>query len=320
MKRYDLIAFGEAVLDLFPDRRGPYDGVSTLTLLPGGAPANVAQGVASAGLTVLFLGKVGADPLGDALVARMARRGVDVSRVVRAPHTPTGATFVQFHEDGEHSFFPYHKLAADKEVTPEDIPQAPFQGARVVHLSANCMSLPPAWEATLKVLALAEGCGALISFDPNLRRHYHLGRPEILARVRALAERAHLVKMNREEAGHLYGGEEQAARALLAGRPAWVVVTRDRDGAAWWHRSGARGELPGHAVQVVDTTGAGDAFTAGVLISLLRQVPGLTPAALEGLAAEALGAAAELGNHFGATCVTCLGATAQWPHVTVGQP
>ncbi len=311
---YDLVTFGEALLDLFPDVRGGYAGVRSFAVWPGGAPANVAQGVASTGARVAFLGKVGPDPLGDGLLARLAERGVDVSRVVRSQGTPTGVTFVVLQQDGERTFFPYRHLAADKEAGPGDIPDEAFAGARVVHLGANCMALPASDEATSRVVALAEGHGALLSFDPNLRTHFHLSNPVVMERVRALADRAHLVKLSREETGPLYGTREAMCARLFAGAAQVVVETRDRDGAAWWTRDGRSGVDGGFPRDVVDATGAGDAFTAGLLSALLRE--GWPAAGLHALPDRALAGAVHAGNRFGSHCVGLVGATADWPRLS----
>jgi len=308
---YDLVAFGEALLDLFPDVRGGYAGVRSFAVWPGGAPANVVQGVASTGLRTLFLGKVGPDPLGDGLLSRMAERGVDVRRVARSQVTPTGVTFVVLHPDGERSFFPYRHLAADKEVDAHEIPADVFPGARFVHLGANCMALPVSDAATRRVVELALAHGARLSFDPNLRPHFHLKNPDVMDRVRVLADHAHLVKLSREETGPLYGSVDGMLARLFAASAELVVETRDRAGAAWWSRDGRHGLDAGFPRDVVDATGAGDAFMAGLLAALLREDQ---PAVgLHALPSEALQAAVRSGNRFGATCVGLVGATAAWP-------
>lgn len=310
---YDLVAFGEALLDLFPDVRGGYAGVRSFAVWPGGAPANVVQGVASTGLRTVFLGKVGPDPLGDGLLTRMAERGVDVGHVVRSSGTPTGVTFVVLQADGERRFFPYRHLAADKEVAPDDLAPEVFAGARLVHLGANCMALPASDAATARVLDLAEANYARVSFDPNLRAHFHLKSPEVLERVRSLADRAHLVKLSREETAPLYGDLDAMLARLFAARAELVVETRDRQGAAWWIRDGRQGLDPGFPRDVVDATGAGDAFMAGLLAALLRA--GLPAGGLHALPNQALAAAVRAGNRFGATCVGQVGATAGWPEL-----
>lgn len=313
---YDLVAFGEALLDLFPDVRGGYAGVRSFAVWPGGAPANVVQGVASTGLRTLFLGKVGPDPLGDGLLSRMAERGVDVGRVARSVVTPTGVTFVVLHPDGERSFFPYRHLAADKEVEAADIPVDVFPGARFVHLGANCMALPASDAATRRVVELALAHRARLSFDPNLRPHFHLKSPEVMERVRVLADYAHLVKLSREETGPLYGTRDAMLSRLFAARAELVVETRDRLGAAWWSRDGRHGIEGGFPRDVVDATGAGDAFMAGLLAALLRA--GVPLEGLQGLSSGALEDAVRTANRFGATCVGLVGATADWPVLDAG--
>ena len=316
-----MLAFGECLLDLFPDTRGGYTGVRSFAVWPGGAPSNVAYGVAAAGHEVTFLGKVGPDWLGEAVLSRMAEAGIDTQYMTQAQATPTGVTFVRVEHDGERSFFPYRHLAADKEITPKDIPEAPFKGARVVHLGANCMALEPSWDATGRVVELAMAQGCVISFDPNLRPHYHLKSPKVMDRVRELAAEAHIVKMNREEASALYGGPEGAREALFAGPTALLVVTRDRDGAEWWTRDGRAGAHPGFPCEAVDATGAGDAFMAGLLAVLLEAELGTDtaagPDAIQDLPTQRLERAVEIGNLFGASCVAVYGATASWPETSL---
>ncbi len=319
----DLLAFGEALLDLFPDTRGDYDGVRSFAVWPGGAPSNVAHGVAATGQRVSFLGKVGPGWLGDAVLSRMSEAGIDPRYMVRAQQTPTGVTFVRIEHDGERSFFPYRHLAADKEIAPDDIPEAPFPRARLVHLGANCMALEPSWEATERVVTYARQYGRVLSFDPNLRPHYHLKSEAVMARVRELAAGAHVVKMNREEATALYGGAVEARDALLRAQAELVVVTRDSEGALWWTRDGRQGQHDGFPADCVDATGAGDAFMAGLLSVLLEETSpkghadtaqlDLSPGDIGALPSAILGRAVARGNLFGATCVGSYGATAAWP-------
>ncbi|MGY1711574.1 carbohydrate kinase family protein [Geodermatophilus sp. SYSU D00758] len=246
----------------------------------GGAGANVAVHLARLGTPVVLAGCVGDDPAGTALLAELAGAGVRPAvRVV--PGQPTGTIISLVEPGGQRSMLA--DRGANLALEPADVP-CPVPGGHL-HLSGYTLLDPRSRPAGLAALAAAAGAGCTVSVDPasaDPLARYGVGR--WLADTAA----ATLVLPNADEARLLTGCADpaDAARALAARHPV-AVVTLGGDGALWaaGDRLVHRPALP---AAVVDTTGAGDAFAAGLLSVWLTDRDGDPSRALDaGLARAA---------------------------------
>ncbi|MGY1601507.1 carbohydrate kinase family protein [Geodermatophilus sp. SYSU D00815] len=246
----------------------------------GGAGANVAVHLARLGVPVVFAGCVGDDPAGTALAAELGAAGVaPVLRVV--PGLPTGTIVSLVEPDGQRSMLA--DRGANLALRPEDVPPLPAGGH--LHLSGYTLLDDRPRTAGLAALAAAVEAGATVSVDPAstgpLRRY---GVDRWLADTAG----ATVVLPNAEEALLLTGcADVTAAARALAGRHRCAAVSLGAEGALW--ASGARVvHRPAHPATVVDTTGAGDAFAAGLLSVWLADPDGDPATALDaGLALAA---------------------------------
>jgi fructokinase len=295
-----VLCLGEALIDFVADEAG----VSLIECpgfrkAPGGAPANVAVGLARLGVAAAFLGKVGEDAFGRFLEQTFAGAGVDTRFMRFDPDARTGLAFVSLKADGERDFAFFRNPSADMLYRADEIPDEAFDGCRAFHYGSITLIQEPSRSATLDALHRARERGALVSYDPNLRPplwpDLETARREILAAL-PLAD---VVKVSEEEAEFLFGPgtlERQSERLLGAG-PGLAALTRGAAGSYLANRSGGV-SVPGFPVTAVDTTGAGDGFVAGLLACLLEpgQAGELRRGELERLA--------RFGNAVGA--LTCL--------------
>ncbi|MFI2205978.1 carbohydrate kinase [Streptomyces sp. NPDC020192] len=266
---------GEALIDLVQlDAPGDYRAQ------PGGSPFNVAVGLARLGHRTALMARLADNTFGRMLRTHAAAEGVDLAYAPAAAE-PTTLAVVSMDAEGRASYDFYLDGTADWQWTETETALVPRDTA-VLHFGSVASWTSPA-DGHIHSVAQrlrAEGT-ALISYDPNVRPAL-LGDPE---RGRRAVERsvgtAHLVKASREDVEWLYPGtpiEQIAARWLDLGA-LLVVITDGPDGAHAFHASAGSLSRPGRKVSVVDTVGAGDAFTAGLLGALLRH--GLdTPQAL----------------------------------------
>jgi sugar/nucleoside kinase (ribokinase family) len=235
----------------------------------GGAGANVAVHLARLGVPVVLAGCVGDDQAGTALVAELAAEGVR-SSVRAVPGRATGTIVSLVEPDGQRSMLA--DRGANLDLRPDDVPR-PVRGGHL-HLSGYTLLDPGPRAAGLAALAAATGAGATISLDP--------ASTGPLARYgvdRWLADTAGatILLPNADEVRLLTGcaDPEVAGRALAARYPI-VAVSLGADGALW-----ASGDVlvhrPAHPTVVIDTTGAGDAFAAGLLAAWLAD-PSVDPA------------------------------------------
>jgi fructokinase len=229
----------------------------------GGAPANVAVGLARLGIDTAFVSKVGADEFGKFLRDTLQREGVDTSGVITTKKAPTGLAFVSLASDRERSFAFYRDACADTLLTPEDLRDRPWRGARVFHYGSISLIAEPSRSATLAAIARAKERGMLISCDPNLRLPLWPSASAARAGMRLALRSAQVVKISEEEVDFL----GSVPRAPL------VVVTRGSRGGTVLEAGRRLFDFPAFRVKAMDSTGAGDAFTAGLLYGMLRGLP-----------------------------------------------
>ncbi len=269
----DLICLGELLVDFVPSRAGtPIARAKTISLAPGGAPANVAVAARRLGLRSGFVGKVGDDPFGRLLRDVLVRHGVDVTLLGRTRHSLTRLAFVTNDTDDRQRFVFYGNPGADVLLEARDLRADYFKGARAFHFGSISLIQNPSRAATLKALELAQRNGLMVSFDPNLRPplwpSLRLAKQEILEAMK----HCHILKLSDSEWDFLFAGRSFASglERLWKQEIQFVAITRGREGAlvacprAVVHVKA----LP---VKVVDTTGAGDGFMAGLICGLLQK-------------------------------------------------
>jgi fructokinase len=286
---------GEALFDIFVAGRRD-DGLA-LDGRPGGSPYNVAVGLARLGQRVEFLTGLADDVLGRRLLGYMAAAGIGLEHAV-ASDRPTAFSIVDLDERGVPAYAFYPDSPAYCAVTAADLPElGPEIGA--VHFGSIAAVLPPMADA-LAELARREKTSRLLSYDPNVRLAVVPDAAAWRARIEALANCVHLLKISAEDIELLYQNhdhEAMAARWLDQG-VRLVVITRGGAGAAAWTRH-CRVALPAREVAVVDTVGAGDSYQAALLAGLAEAgrldpdgLASLDEAALRGLLDFAAAAAA----------------------------
>jgi fructokinase len=268
----DVLALGELLIDFVPTESGvSLAEAGAFVKAPGGAPANVAVGLARLGVSSGFLGKVGDDEFGHYLAQTLAEEGVDTAGLRFSPEARTMLAFVSLRADGEREFVFYRHPSADMLLRREEIDRGQIQAAKVLHFGSISLIDEPARSATLAALEMARDHGLLISYDPNLRLALWES-PEAARQGMWLGwQYAHLAKVSREELSFLSGdGDlEAGARRMWTEQMRLLVIT---DGEAGCHYATAAGwgSVAGYEVNAVDTTGAGDAFVAGLLTGLLE--------------------------------------------------
>ncbi|TDX23816.1 fructokinase [Modicisalibacter xianhensis] len=264
-----VIAFGEALVDMLSSRLGNDSGPETFTPYAGGAPANVAVACARLGVPSRFLGMVGDDRFGRFLTTEMASHGVDTSGVVTTRQARTALAFVSRDAEGERTFDFYRPPAADLLYRLEHLPAGIFSEPAIVHLCSNSLTEESIAETTLALADIAKRSGSLVSVDANLRDNLWPEGKVDIGLATSLLDRAHLLKLSREEVDKLRGDHPEDAwlnRRLAAGVK--LIVITDGPRPVEIHRLGRRLEVLPPQVRAVDTTAGGDAFIGGLLALL----------------------------------------------------
>ncbi|MGN6301243.1 MAG: sugar kinase [Angustibacter sp.] len=271
----DVLTFGEAMVAF--RCAGPLAQGSALTARLAGAESNVAIALSRLGHRVRWVGRVGTDPLGDLVRTQLRAEGVDVGHVVRDPERPTGLMVVEA-RTADLARVEYRRGGSAASVLSQgDLTAALDVGARCLHLTGITPALSvSARETTVAAARTARQAGALVCLDVNYRSRLW-SREDASAALRELVEHADVVVASDDELPLLAatrGGdhdEDAAVADLLAAGTQLVAVKRGAAGATVVTRQ-ARHDLAALPVTAVDTLGAGDAFTAGLLSGLLDEL------------------------------------------------
>ncbi len=313
----DVVCIGEALVDFLPSRRGQRvrDVLAWKPCL-GGSPANVSVGVSRLGAKSALVGVTGDDEFGHFLKEGLDREGVNVSCLRQTTEGKTGLGFVSLTHSGERSFTFYRTRAAETFLGPEDTARAKklIDGATIVHVGTNSLLHEAAREAVKAVVERRNRAGKLVSCDPNLRLKLW-SEPELLrALLGELLGQCAIVKVSDDETDFITGTSsvEQALIRLEKRGVILPIVTLGPRGAAFRFRGQTRA-VKANKVKVVDTTGAGDGFDAGVLRELSKRFA--TRKALLGAHLDELEAMVRFGCVVGSQVVRKLGAVEGLPRL-----
>src|SRR3954464_15598713 len=259
------IAMGVHVLDVLvrPVRAipGGQGGqlVEEIRMTAAGSAGGTALVLARLGAEVRSAGAVGRDPVGDMLVALLERGGVDTSLLVRRDDVQTSASVLPIRPNGDRPAF--HVVGANATYGPDDAPYDDIAAATHLHLGGPEFM---GGESAAKILARAREAGVVTSADVLAP-----GEPGLLEWIApALSELDYLLP-NSGQVLALTGADEldDGCRALLERGVGCVAATCGADGVRVVDPEGAE-TVPAFEVEAVDTTGCGDAFSAGFLRGL----------------------------------------------------
>jgi len=241
--------------------------VETIRVSPAGTAGGTAVVLSRLGAEVLSFGAVGDDPLGTTLLALLEREGVDVAGLVRKADQQTSASVIPVRPNGDRPA--WHCIGANGAFTLDDLDLAALEGCSHVHLGGPEFL---GGEAAGQLLAHARSIGATTSLDILAP-----GDPDMLAWVAGALPHTDYLLPNDEQVLGFTGASSLAdgARALVDAGVGCVAVTQGSKGALVVTTDEVI-EVPAYEIDVVDTTGCGDAFSAGFLrgLSLGRDLRG----------------------------------------------
>lgn len=283
----EVLSYGEAIVDFLPDSAGKkVRDVEWFRKESGGAPANVAVGLARLGRRVGLMCKVGDDEFGKFLVSHLQKEGVDTSGVSATDEAKTGVAFISLDEAGDRSFIFFRAPSADMTFRADDVSIDTIQKAQIMVCGSNLLTIPELRAATHHALDTAADSKTFIAVDPNIRRHLWNDQAECRREVLRLLEWADLVKLNDEELEFLAGGPIGAQRffdEVCRPRAVHTLVHTRAEKGAHLYREGLDVSVPAPKVKVVDTTGAGDGFLAGLVAGICATHEGEGVMTSEGL-------------------------------------
>ncbi|CCU78454.1 hypothetical protein HSACCH_00622 [Halanaerobium saccharolyticum subsp. saccharolyticum DSM 6643] len=262
--KFDVICFGDINVDYIGrmDRLPDIDEelpIYNLEKFCGGAATNVAVTLARLGKNTAYIGSIGDDYNGKELIDRLQNEGVDVSKVNKKEGYLSGTVFAIIDNDGERRLLSY--LGANLQTKKEDFDQDYLSKTKVLHMSNPLLSIVPT------LLSYARENNLIVSFDPGT-----LISSKGLEEIEYILRETDILFLNRVEYNDLVNNSEKGLDIFLELGCEMVVYKKGKEGSLLKTAKGEEIISPGFKVEVVDTTGAGDAFAGGFLTAYLNDL------------------------------------------------
>ena len=273
---YALLSVGELLADFI----GHHVSRSLLDALDfrryqGGSPANMATNMARLGNKAALVACVGNDSLGQYLTRQIDESGVDSQYIATDSHEPTSIVIVS-RTAGTPDFVAYR--TADCQIKPDQLPDSLLAQAHLFHTTCFALSRQPAQDTLVDAARRAQAVGCQVSIDANYAPSIWPDRQQAWRVLTDYCSAGALVKISADDAERLYGQAQTPERILgdLHQMGASVIcLTLGSDGSLVSYEGGTQQvRIPGKKIDVVDVTGAGDAYWAGFLTAYLD---GYTP-------------------------------------------
>jgi fructokinase len=291
-----VICIGELLFDYLADQSGQsLDAVKTWTAYPGGAPANVACSLTRLGTPSAYLGCIGQDSDGDALAEVLSTVSVNLDGLQRHPLAPTRIVYVTRTLEGDRHFAGFGSTDttafADTQLQASALPETLFEKAQFLVLGTLGLAYPQSREAIYRAIELSKTYGLSRLVDLNWRPVFWPDLTEAAPFIHSVLAQSDFIKLAQEEAELFFDSSDPQVVVQRYPRVQGVFVTAGEQGCHYW-LGGITGYVPAFSVNVVDTTGAGDSFTAGLLYQLCQKPDLSNPQRIEDIVryASAVGA------------------------------
>src|SRR5690625_384834 len=265
-----IVTFGELLIDFIPKEKGvSLKDVKNFIKHPRGAPANVAVAAKKNGSDATFVGKVGNDSFGEFLINSLNSYNLDTNYILKTNEANTSLAFVSLDKDGERDFVFYRNPGADQLYYDNELPTNLLKGSIFHFCSVNLDDYPTKY-AHIKAIDIVRKSKGFVSFDPNLRFSLWNDLNKYKETIIEFIPKADLLKVSDDELEFITGikEEEKAINSLFVGHVKYIILTMGNKGSKLFIKNNGTFYEKTINVNVVDTTGAGDAFIGTFLSEL----------------------------------------------------
>lgn len=264
-KQLDVVCLGRIAVDLYGEQANtPLEDTRTFRRYPGGSSGNTAIAAARAGARVGLISAVGADPMGRYLRKYLAAENVDCRALTVRKERRTALAFLGMLGSEIDGLDYYRDNAADEWIEPSAVPGDYFNGVRYLALTGTNVADPSTWARVSPIVDAATRAGVEVVLDLDYRAAlwsaFNGGLEGAITRVRAVLPCCKIVVGNLEEVALVIDGGACEGDFEL-------VRKLGPDGASWRAGEAAPHQVAGHAIEVVNPVGAGDAFLGNLLAS-----------------------------------------------------
>lgn len=265
----DITSFGELLVDIIGQERSGLKRVENFQRRAGGAPANFAAACSQLGVDVDLIAKVGEDSFGDFLYDYVTGKGVNTDQIRRSSRKTTLA-FVSLNQNSVPDYIFYRKNCADTDIRQQEIDLERVKDSQLFHFGSLSLTTEPIHSTLFHILDNLSH--TKVSCDPNLRQD--LISETLLGDLKRSLSYVDYLLLSEDELAQLSDREaskrsEQAEQLLRAYDLKEVIITRGARGSEVYSTKGQE-RVSAIKTQAEDTTGAGDAFAAGYLSSILK--------------------------------------------------
>ena len=309
-----ILAIGEALIDFIANDYGvSIQDVNSFTPKIGGAPCNVCGAASKVGVPSGIITMLGNDAFGNKIIDYLKENNVSTEYLYQTDEANTALAFVSKKANGDSSYTFYRNPSSDMLLEASQIKKLWFRNTYALHFCSVDIGQFPMKYAHLKAIEYAKEEGALISFDPNIRKALWKSESALKNAILEFIPLAHILKISSDELEFItgYNDIKEALPCLFLGNVELVIYTKGEDGAEAYTKntsafiSGTRMGNP------IDTTGAGDGFIGSFLANMaLRKI---TLEQLINIKSKTLKDLLEYSNLFSAISVTKSGAIASYP-------
>ena len=291
-----LLCIGEILADMIGEEK---NGITTYERKAGGAPFNVACALKKFGADVKFVGSVGDDLIGQFLIKYAKDFGMDTTYIHQNVDYNTTLAFVELNESGERSFCFYRKNTAD--YCMPSVSDELLRSSDIVCIGSLMLAYPNCVEYAIDIIERAHAFGKTVAFDVNYRTDIFRDRESAVKAYKKILALADIVKFSEDEV------ETFTQDYVYSLNDKLVLITLGKEGSEWRY-NGNCNTMPSITVKSVDTTGAGDAFFAGALSILDKNMK-------NPITEQVLNDAVRFGNIAGALNTTGRGAIDHLPNL-----
>ena len=272
MGDYDVTALGELLID-FTENGVSAQGNPLFEANPGGAPCNVLAMLAKLGHRTSFIGKVGKDFFGEQLKHAVTAVGIHADSLYMDEEVHTTLALVHTYPDGDRDFSFYRNPGADMMLSEAEIPAEQIRDSRIFHFGTLSMTHEGVRAATRKAVGIAKECGAVISFDPNLRPPLWKSLEDAKEQVKYGLAHCDVLKISDNEIQWFTGeGDFDAGIEKLRGQYQipLILLSMGKEGSRAYYKELRVEVKPFLQENTNETTGAGDTFGACCLHHVLK--------------------------------------------------
>lgn len=273
MKKFDVTALGELLIDFTADGTLSKQGNQLFEANPGGAPCNVLAMLQNLGRQTAFIGKVGNDTFGKMLKDTVQKVGINTDNLLMDNNVPTTLAFVHTALDGDRSFSFYRNPGADMMLRSEEVDLELIRNSKIFHFGTLSMTNSDIEAATKTAIETAKQSGAVLSFDPNLRPPLWKNLDMAKEKIQYGLSQCDILKISDDEIAFLTDTDDVDAGISLIRKEydiPLICATMGKNGSKVYYKDITISREAFLDVNTVETTGAGDTFMACVLDAVLQ--------------------------------------------------